>query len=211
MDNLLEFGLLSFTTLFTMVNPLGVMPVYTTMTSRLPSREARQVAIKAVLTAFLTLILFAFTGQFIFDFFQISIHSLRIVGGVIFFMTGYDMLQARLIRTKADTETTNEFVEDISITPLAIPLICGPGAITVAIVMMSDADTMLQKIILVSSIILVLLITLIILLSARKIIKRLGDSGNKVLMRIMGLIVMVIAVEFMFGGLKYFAGQLFNQ
>lgn len=202
MDQFVEYILYAFATLFSMVNPLGVMPVYTTMTAKLPSNEARQTALKAVIVAAITLVLFALTGKFIFDFFHISVNGLRIVGGVIFFMAGYDMLQARLIRTKTDKETTHEFVDDISITPLAIPMIAGPGAMTVSIVLMNDAHTIPLKLILLGVIIFVLLITFLILISSRKIIKRLGESGNKVLTRIMGLIVMVIAVEFIFNGLK---------
>ncbi len=202
MDQVLEYILYAFATLFSMVNPLGVMPVYTTMTAKLPTKDARQTALKAVIVAAFTLILFALTGKFIFDFFHISINGLRIVGGVIFFMAGFDMLQARLIRTKTDAESTNEYVDDISITPLAIPMIAGPGALTVSIVLMNDAQTVGMKFMLVGVIAVVLTITFLILIFSRKIIRRLGDSGNKVLTRIMGLIVMVIAVEFIFSGLK---------
>ncbi len=205
-----EFGLLAFTSLFTMVNPLGVIPVYTTMTSQMSVEHARWVAVKATITALITLLLFAYLGRFIFDFFQISVNSLRVVGGIIFFMAGYDMLQARLIRTKSDEETTRDFANDIAITPLAIPLICGPGAITAAIVMMNDAHTIPLKMTVSAAIILVLAITLILLLSARKVMRILGDSGNKVLMRIMGLIVMVIAVEFLFSGLKPILRDIFS-
>ena len=209
MHSLFEYGLLAFTSIFTMVNPLGIIPVYTSMTAEMSSKEARQVAIKAVSTAFITLTVFAFSGKFIFEFFQISINSLCVVGGIIFFMAGFDMLQARLIRTKSDEETTKEFANDIAITPLAIPLICGPGAITASIVMMNDAVAIPQKAILFSIIFLILGITLLVLLSARKVMTFLGDSGNKVLMRIMGLIVMVIAVEFLFSGLKPILRDIF--
>ena len=201
MDKLFEFGLLSFTSIFTMINPLGVIPVYTTMTSEMSAHEAKGVAYKAVLIAFIILIVFAFSGRFIFEFFHISVNSLRVVGGVIFFMAGYDMLQARLIRTKSDDQTVKEYAKDIAITPLAIPIISGPGAITAAIVMMNDAHEITQKLFVVIAIVLVFIITLFLLLGARNVIKFLGDSGNKVLMRIMGLIVMVIAVEFLFSGL----------
>ena len=209
MQKLFEFGLLAFTSIFTMVNPLGVIPIYTSMTSEMSSKEAKRVAIKAVITATVTLLLFAFAGRFIFEFFQISVNSLKVVGGIIFFMAGFDMLQARLIRTKSDDETITDFANDISITPLAIPLICGPGAITAAIVMMNDAHLISQKIVLSGVIILVLAITLTILLSSRKVMRFLGESGNKVLMRIMGLIVMVIAVEFLFSGLKPILRDIF--
>ncbi|MDP2302917.1 MAG: NAAT family transporter [Ignavibacteria bacterium] len=211
MEIVFSFGLLAFTSIFTMVNPLGVIPVYTSMTSQMSSEEARRVAKKSVLVALLTMLLFALTGKFVFDFFQISVNSLRIVGGIIFFMAGYDMLNARLIRTKSMEQTQSEYVNDISITPLAIPMICGPGAITVSIVLMNDAHTILLKSVLFLVIILVAVITLIFLLSARKIMKALGDSGNKVLMRIMGLIVMVIAVEFLFSGLKPIVKEMLSQ
>jgi len=202
MTDMLEYALIAFTSLFTMVNPLGIIPVYTSLTSKLSAKEAKKVAFKSTLTALIILLIFAVTGKFIFEFFAISVNSLKVVGGVIFFMTGYDMLQARLIRTKENNETESDYSNDVSITPLAIPLICGPGAITVAIVMMSEAELMAQKLILLAVIFVVLTITLIFLLSARKILKALGESGNKVMMRIMGLIVMVIAIEFLFSGLK---------
>ncbi len=200
MEKLFEYGLLAFTSLFTMINPLGIIPVYTALTANMPQKEARQVAYKAVTTALFTLLFFAFGGKFIFDFFQISVNSMRIVGGIIFFMAGFDMLQARLIRTKTDQQEMNINPKDIAITPLAIPIICGPGAISAAIVMMNDAHLISHKLILLTAIFIVLIITLIILLGSRKIISFLGESGNKVLMRIMGLIVMVIAVEFFVSG-----------
>lgn len=204
-----DFALLAFTSIFTMVNPLGVIPVYTSMTNNLSAAEAKKVAIKAVIIATLTLVVFAFAGKFIFNFFAISVYSLKIVGGIIFFMAGYDMLQARLIRTKQDSETTSEFVNDVSITPLGIPIICGPGVMTVAIVLYNDASNIAQKLIVFGTIFLIMSLTLIFLLSGRKIISFLGESGHKVMMRIMGLIVMVIAVEFLFSGLKPILQDIF--
>jgi multiple antibiotic resistance protein len=210
MDNYFEFGLLAFTSIFTMVNPLGIIPVYTAMTSGMSSQHAKKVAVKAVITALLTMLLFAYSGKFIFDFFNISVNGLRVVGGIIFFMAGFDMLQARLIRTKSDAETVHEYANDIAITPLGIPLTCGPGAITASIVMMNDASTLGHKLVLTGTIIIVILITLTFLLSARSVMRFLGESGNKVLMRIMGLIVMVIAVEFLFSGLKPIIRDILN-
>jgi len=204
-----DFMLLAFTSLFTMVNPLGTIPVYTSLTGNLSSAEAKKVAYKAVITATLTLFLFAFAGKFIFNFFAISVNSLKVVGGIIFFMAGFDMLQARLIRTKQDNETTKQFASDIAITPLAIPIICGPGAMTVSIVLYSEAVHWEQKLVVFGTIVVIMLITLIFLLSGRKIISFVGENGNKVLMRIMGLIVMVIAVEFLFSGLKPILQDIF--
>ncbi|MAT57761.1 MAG: antibiotic resistance protein MarC [Ignavibacteriae bacterium] len=208
MDNLFDFGLLAFTSVFTMVNPIGVIPLYTALTSDYDVRQSRRIAVRAIITAFITMMLFAFGGKFILEFFHISINSLRIVGGIIFFIAGYDMLQAQVTRTKAEDENDSYVNHDIAITPLGIPMICGPGSITISIVLMSDAEFMIQKAVLISSIIIVLLITLVFLLSAKKIIGFLGESGSKVLTRIMGLIVMVIAVEFIFSGLKPFVQDM---
>lgn len=201
-NSLIEFALLSFVSIFTMVNPVGVIPVYTAMTSRMEGRAARRVAVRAVLTALLILLLFALTGHFIFQFFGISVNSLRVVGGVIFFIMGYELLQARLTRTQYDDETIHEYITDVSITPLGIPVICGPGAIASVIILMDQAASLAESAVVIGSIVLILSLTLAMLLGAGHVMKLIGENGNKVMMRLMGLIVMVIAVEFFFSGLR---------
>jgi len=201
MNELLAFGLMAFTSFLTLLNPFGTMPVFMAMTKELGAKERRRTATKAIFVAFITLMIFAFSGNILFDFFRISVNSLRMVGGIIFFLMGMDMLQARLTKTKIDKSNVKEYVDDISVTPLGIPMICGPGAITNAIVLMRDASSYEMKITLIVSIMLVLFITLMILWSSSKVLKVLGETGNKVLLRLMGLIVMVIAVEFFFSGL----------
>ncbi|MEQ8624753.1 MAG: MarC family protein [Vicingaceae bacterium] len=203
MDNYLTFSLLCFTSFVTLMNPLGIMPVFMSMTESLEKSERKRTAKKASIVALLTLLAFAFSGQLLFKFFGISVNSFRIVGGVIFFMMGYDMLQARLVKIKMTKKSTQQkYVNDISVTPLAIPMICGPGAITNSIVLMEDSTTWLHKGILIGVIILVCFITYLVLWSSAKITDFLGETGNKIMMRLMGLIVMVIAVEFFFSGLK---------
>jgi multiple antibiotic resistance protein len=173
-----------------------------TMTATLNEKARAKTAMKASLVAFATIILFAFSGELLFHFFGISVNSFRVVGGIIFFLMGMDMLQARLAKTKINDSEVKNYVNDISITPLAIPMICGPGAITNAIVLMEKAVSLEMKIILIIAIFVVMLLTYIILYSSSKIIRILGETGNNVMMRLMGLIVMVIAVEFFFSGLK---------
>ncbi len=207
MSDLLSFALLAFTSFFTLINPLGSMPVFMSMTSGLEVKERNKTAKKASIVAFIIIVAFAFSGELLFDFFGISVNSLRIVGGVIFFLMGMDMLQARLVKVKFDENDlengkVDKYVNDIAITPLAIPMICGPGAITNAIVLMEDAETFDKKAILILAIFIVILLTYIIYYSSSKIVKFLGETGNNVMMRLMGLIVMVIAVEFFFMGLK---------
>jgi multiple antibiotic resistance protein len=201
-NELLTFGLLAFTTFFTLINPLGVMPIFMTMTADLDSEHRTKTAKKASIVSFVIIVMFAFSGQLLINFFGISVNSFKIVGGVIFFLMGMDMLQARLGKVKIKDSEVKTYVNDISITPLAIPMICGPGAITNAIVMMDTAYTFQMQITLIVAIFLVMLLTYTILYSSSKIIKVLGETGNNVLMRLMGLIVMVIAVEFFFSGLK---------
>ena len=211
-EDIYTFAILVFTSFFTLINPLSSMPVFMTMTANLSKRRRRQTAKKATIVAFLTLLIFAFSGQILFNFFGISVNSFRIVGGVIFFAMGWDMLQARLAHMKHtdDEEKIDAYVEDISITPLAIPMICGPGAITNAIVLMEDSTTFIQKSVLIGIIFIVLLLTYLIYVGGSKVIDFLGETGNKVMMRLMGLIVMVIAVEFFFSGLKPIVIDILN-
>ena len=202
MNELITFGILTFTSFFTLINPLGTMPIFMTMTAQLDVVHRNKTAKKASIVSFITIIIFAFSGQVLFNFFGISVNSFRIVGGVIFFLMGMDMLQARLGKVKVNPSEVKTYVNDISVTPLAIPMICGPGALTNAIVMMEDATTMSMKVVLIAAVIAVMLVTYIILYSSSKIMKVLGETGMNVLMRLMGLIVMVIAVEFFFSGLR---------
>ncbi len=199
---LFTVALLYFTSYFAIINPMGVMPVFMTMTAEISEKQRRRTALKAVFTAFITLMLFAFAGQLLFKFFGISVHGFRIVGGIIFFIMGYDLLQARISKIKMDDEMVTKYVDDISITPLGIPIIAGPGAITNSIVLMEDSQSFELKFVLILTIILTLFITWIVLLSSGKLLQVIGPTGNKIMMKLMGLIMMVIAVEFFFAGLK---------
>ena len=213
MDSYYTFAILVFTSFFTLINPLGTMPIFMSMTKSLSIKQRNNTAKKASIVAFFTILAFAFSGQILFKFFGISVNSFRIVGGVIFFAMGWDMLQARLgnIKHTEDENKIDAYVDDISITPLAIPMICGPGAITNAIILMEGSETFIKKVILISVIFIVLLITYLILIGSSRITDKLGETGNKVMMRLMGLIVMVIAVEFFFSGLKPIILSIINE
>lgn len=202
MDELWPFMVVSFVSIFTMIDPLGNIPVFIALTEGLSPAHVRRVAARAILTALVILVLFQFAGQAIFDLFHISSNSLQIVGGVIFFVTGYEMLQARLTRSLHDNgPSDNNYANDIAITPLGIPMICGPGAITTVILRMTEADSSLKKGMLLLTIVVALAISFLMLVAAKSILRFLGESGNKVLLRLMGLIVMAIAVELFFSGL----------
>jgi multiple antibiotic resistance protein len=178
------------------------MPVFMTMTAGISRQQQKRTALKASLTAFFTLLLFAFAGQVLFKFFGISVNSFRVVGGIIFFIMGYDMLQARLGTIRIDEASVKKYVDDISITPLGIPMLAGPGAITNSLVLMEDSTSFELKAVLIFTIIFTLFLTYVILLGSASIMKVMGETGNKVMMKLMGLILMVVAVEFFFAGLK---------
>lgn len=205
---MIESIVLQVTSLFTMINPLGVVPIFITLTAGFTPAESRKVALKACLVSFVTLAVFALTGKLIFDFFGISVPALKIVGGVLFFAMGYEMIRGRSVPKKLDSETPEDFGDEIAITPLAIPMITGPGAITMVLIMMQNADTWPSKAGILASILIVLGLTALILLGGRKIMGLLGPSGSKVMMRLMGLIVMLIAVEFFFAGITPYIGKI---
>lgn len=202
MDTLLPFALLCLTSFFTLTNPLGTMPVFLTMTQGMTEKERRFIITRATLTAFIIIMVFTFAGQFLFKFFGISTNGFRIAGGVIIFKIGFDMLQARYTPMKLKDEEIKTYANDISITPLGIPMLCGPGAIANAIVLMQDATTMELKATLIGSIAFIYLLTYFILRASTRLVDVLGETGNNVMMRLMGLILMVIAVECFVGGMK---------
>ena len=194
MDTLLPFALLCFTSFFTLTNPLGTMPVFLTMTNGMSDDERKTIVRRATIVSFITLMVFTFSGQFLFKFFGISTNGFRIAGGIIIFTIGFDMLQARYSKAKLKDEEVKTYVNDISITPLAIPMLCGPGAIANGIMLMEDANTLIKKILLVSVIASVYFITFLILRASTLLNKYMGETGNNVIMRLMGLILMVMAV-----------------
>ena len=202
MEDLLPFALLCFTSFFTLTNPLGTMPVFLTMTNGMNDHERKAIVRRATIVSFITLMVFTFSGQFLFKFFGISSNGFRIAGGFIIFKIGFDMLQARYSNAKLKEEEVKTYADDISITPLAIPMLCGPGAIANAIMLMDDASTFTLKGMLIGIIALVYFITFLILQASTRLVRILGETGNNVMMRLMGLILMVIAVECFVSGLK---------
>lgn len=202
MEDLLPFALLCFTSFFTLTNPLGTMPVFLTMTNGMNDHERKAIVRRATIVSFITLMVFTFSGQFLFKFFGISSNGFRIAGGFIIFKIGFDMLQARYSNAKLKEEEVKTYADDISITPLAVPMLCGPGAIANAIMLMDDASTFTLKGTLIGIIALVYFITFLILQASTRLVRILGETGNNVMMRLMGLILMVIAVECFVSGLK---------
>lgn len=202
METIFPFALWCFTSLFTITSPLSTMPVFLTMTQSLDEKERRAVAIRSTLVACCALLLFVLAGQFLFKFFGISTNGFRIVGGIIIFRIGFDMLQAKYTPMNLRKEEIKEYANDVSVAPLGIPLLCGPGAIANAIVLMQEAHSFEMKTALIVAIVLVYVVTFCLLRWAGQLVKFIGETGNNVMMRLMGLILMVIAVECFVSGLK---------
>ena len=197
-----SFALLCFTSFFTLTNPLGTMPVFLTMTNGLTDEDRKRIVTRATLLSFVILVVFTFSGQFLFNFFGISTYGFRIAAGIIIIKIGYDMLQARYTNTKLKDEEIKTYADDISITPLSIPMLCGPGSIANGIMLMNDATTIELKSTLIAMIAVIYILTYIILRASTRLVKIIGETGNNVMMRLMGLILMVIGVESFVSGCK---------
>lgn len=210
--NITAYIVLCFTSFFTLTNPLGTMPVFLNQTEGCTDEERKKIAAKATITGFIILATFAICGRFIFQVFGLSTDGFRIVGGIIIFKIGYDMLQAHFTHIKLNEKERQltHYANNIAITPLAIPMLCGPGAIAQGIVLMDDAPNLLYKGILIATMGLVFLLAFIILRAAPRIFKLLGETGNNVMMRLMGLILMVIGVECLFNGLTPILRNIFG-
>lgn len=201
-ESLLPFAFLCLTSCFTLANPLGTMPVFLSMTKGLDESERARILKRACSISFIILILFTVGGQVLFTLFGISTNGFRIAAGFLIMKIGFDMIQANYNNAKMAEEEAKDYANDISITPLAIPMLCGPGAIANGIMLMDNATTTAMTVVLLSSIALIYLVTYWILRFSTKLVRILGDTGNNVMMRLMGLILMVIAVECFVGGVK---------
>ena len=198
----LEYTLLCFSTLFTLVNPLGISTVFLVLTERFDGHQRKIIARKGALTGIVTLLIFAFLGKYIFQLYSITLDAFKIMGGIIFFRTGLRMLEVILSRTRSTPQEKQEGLEtdDIAITPVGIPLLTGPGAVTGSMVLAGKAIIPFHYGILIASIITVLTLTYFILVGADKLSHRLGTTWVRVIQRVMGILLMVIAVQFIIDG-----------
>lgn len=199
----LSFILLTFSSLFTLLNPIGIAPIILSLTKSLNNQEYNKVLRRSILFACFILLIFAFMGKLIFSFYGITIYAFKIAGGILFLRIGINMLEAKVSRTKSTPKESKEAEtnDDIALTPIGIPLIAGPGAITSVMILSAQATTYAHKIIFYLNIIVTLLITFILLKLAKKMTKKLGTTGLRVIERIMGMILMVVAVQFIVDGL----------
>lgn len=205
------FLILSFSSLFAVIDPLGVIPFFSGLTSGMDRRQKARILVKSLITAFFVLLMFTVVGHQLLEVFGITINAFRIAGGVIFFGIGLDMLQSKPRRWRTgigrayakDIELNEDEDEDDdpSITPLAIPMIAGPGSITTVMVLTPQAPDHLGMPLVMGAVLGILLLTGAILMGADAVLAKLGRTGMKIIEKLMGLLVTVIAVQLMIDGI----------
>lgn len=201
---LIAFGLVCFPAIFSIVDPFAVIPVYLAMTANDTPEQKRSTALRASVTVFLTLTIFGLAGGLIFRFFGISLGAFKVAGGLLLFLTAIDMMQAKNSRTRSTPEEEEEGIQkaDVAIIPLAIPLLAGPGSMAMVMVMMTKHKDWWFSFPVLISIFLTSVITWLMLRGARYIERHLSKTAMNIMMRVMGLILAAIAVEFVMSGIK---------
>ncbi len=193
----------AFSSLITIVNPFSTASIFVTITSNNTKKERYVIAKKACFTGTLVLIIMALGGSYILSFFSISIEAFRIAGGILIAGLGLQMLHAGKLgfQTQAEEKEATK-KEDPSVIPLAIPFLSGPGAITTTIVLMGATSTVLDISLILVAIVLVMLISFLVLTNAERVVDHLGKTGKSVVDKVMGLIVLVVGVQFIINGLN---------
>jgi multiple antibiotic resistance protein len=204
MQGALGFGLTSFTSLFSIVDPFAAVPIYLALTARDTVARRHSVALRASLTLLCVLTVFALGGSVIFRFFGITIPAFKIAGGILLFTVALDMLRAKPSKTKTSPEETEENVakEDVGVIPVGIPLLSGPGAIASATVLSERARSMSMEAALLSAIAVLAFIVWLTLRFADPVARILGKTGLNLITRIMGLILAATAAQFIVDGVQ---------
>ena len=200
----LEFFILCFSSLFALINPIGNVPIFITITENYNQQERNKIALKAVIFSLLVLVVFALIGDLIFSFYGITIHAFRIAGGILLFKISLDMVESKRSRTRTTPSEMEEAEEkdDVAYTPLGIPLIAGPGSIASIMILSSEAKNNLDKLTLFMTLVVVLFATFIIFKLSKFLSNYFGKSGLRIMQRIMGLILLVISIEFILKGIQ---------
>ena len=196
--------LLIFTSVFFIVDPFAVIPTFLAMTARDTPPQRRILARRGAWTCAITLILFALGGSLIFKVFGITIGAFKIAGGVLIGLNALDMVQARRSQQRETAVETAEGIqkEDIGIMPLGVPMLAGPGAISTVMVLALGAKSLAATVTIYVSIVLTSIITYFVLSAASMVEKRLGQTGMRILTRLMGLVLCAIAIQFIVDGIK---------
>jgi multiple antibiotic resistance protein len=186
----------TFVSLFSLINPLSAMPVFISLTNGFPKDHLFRTIRRTSLYVFLVCLISFLIGEFVLNFFGVSIHALKIAGGIIISRSGFQLLNAQ---HKSDVqgpiEDESRMKEDISFSPLAMPLLAGPGSISLLINLALQHEAYDSKAIVIAGIFMVCLSIYLILSSAPYILKYLGQSGLRTMSKIMGLLVLSIGIQ----------------
>ena len=200
-DYVLYF-IFAFTSIFVIVNPIGTTMIFVSLTSGMSAGDKQKISGRSTSIAFIIAILFAIAGNLVLRLFSITVASLQVAGGILLFTVAIDMLRGDKYQKKVTEAELSDaaYREDISIFPLATPLLTGPGAMTTVIVLMGAAATIMEKSLVLLAIVVTFIVTYYILKSSELIDNTLSVTGIMVLTRIMGLILGAISVNFVAAG-----------
>lgn len=203
MENILKNIFVITATLFFIVDPIGAVPSFLALTAESDHARRELTARKASVYCFAILVTFCLTGKYIFRLFGIGLPAFRIAGGVVLGLVGLDMLRAY----RTTQEGRIEFLEaaekdDIAVTPLAIPMLAGPGALSTVMMFSAPELTIQRALIVCTGIFFTCCFTYLVLRLANKINRLLGKTGTRILTRIMGLIILAVAAQYFLDGVK---------
>ncbi len=201
---MLDLAFNSFVTLVVVVDPLGLAPIFAALTRGYSKERKKEAAIRGTIVGAIILFLFALVGDSLLGALGIGLPAFRIAGGALLFLISLDMLFARPSGMRSRTVREQEedsYEEDISIFPLAIPLLAGPGAITGVLLYTGGRDPMEVATVL-GVLAVILLLTLLSLLLAPRVMDFFGESGTNVLSRVLGVLLAALAVQFILDGIK---------
>lgn len=201
---MLDLFIATLASLFTIVNPIGAVPVYLAMTPHYTEADRRRTARQTSIWFAAILLAFFLGGKLILSFFGLGVHAIRIAGGIVIMLSGYGLLSGRFARTRAiDKKVKQEAMEkeDISFTPLAMPLLSGPGSISLLINWATEYTEVSSQLVIVAVILINAVIVLFVLRSAPWLGRLLGAAGMSALSRIMGFLVMAIGVQSIITGI----------
>ena len=203
MPELLQFALVTFTSVLFIVDPIAVIPTYLVITQDESPAQRAVTARRACVSAALVLLVFALGGRAIFQLLGITLPAFRIAGGLILWLVAMDMLRGqRTTQESAPEISEGRAKEDVALTPLAIPMLAGPGAISTIMVLAGQARTPARLVVLYASIVVTMLIAWLTLRAGERFLAKYGQTGIRVMTRIMGLLLAAIAVQFIVTGVK---------
>lgn len=195
----------AFVTLFLVIDPPGCAPIYAGLASGAPHRQAQVMAIKATAIAFAILLIFALFGERLLTALHIELDAFRIAGGIMLFLIALDMVfEKRTARREQRVEkllATPE-IEDVSVFPMAIPMIAGPGSIATIMLLMSRSEGSEQTLIVLAALVAVMALTLVALLTAGPLMRLIGAQSEAVITRLLGVLLAALAAQYVIDGVK---------